>query len=364
MQISRRKAYALILVCLLISQVLVGCKPAQKASASASPQKTEIKQVKKDSTLKEPQDVKIEAELVTHVKKTYHQTMMKEMSAQLRAAAFKITKKTLTVQAKVKAANVRKAPGLTQPIVTHVTHEQALSVDEEATNGDESWYHIKVSGKTGWISAAIIQPYKRPSSAEKRILNAPVYSQMPELQRGCEVTSLAMLLNYDGLHTSKMTLAKQIKKNPTPHHRKDGKIYYGNPNNGFVGNIYTFKKPGLGVYHGPVYQLARKYLGSKAVDLTGHGFKAVIQQINHYRPVWVIVSSTYAYLPAAQWMTFYTPSGPIKISYHEHSVLVTGYDEHYIYFNDPLTGRKNRRATKGHFISSWKQFGEQAISYR
>ncbi len=54
----------------------------------------------------------------------------------------------------------------------------------------------------------------------------------------------------------------------------------------------------------------------------------------------------------------------MKITYKEHSVLVTGYDQSYIYFNDPLTGEKNKKAPKQHFINAWKQMGSQAITFK
>lgn len=34
-----------------------------------------------------------------------------------------------------------------------------------------------------------------------------------------------------------MTLASQVKKDPTPYHKVGSTIYWGNPNTGFVGDI-------------------------------------------------------------------------------------------------------------------------------
>ena len=103
------------------------------------------------------------------------------------------------------------------------------------------------------------------NNGEKVILsNVPFIQQLPELDRGCEVTSLAMMLQYAGITVDKMKLANEIKK---VDFMKDG--VRGNPNEGFVGNIYTFSESGYGVYHGPLFQLAKQYLPNKAVNLTG-----------------------------------------------------------------------------------------------
>ncbi|RYL95163.1 hypothetical protein EWI07_03855 [Sporolactobacillus sp. THM7-4] len=221
-----------------------------------------------------------------------------------------------------------------------------------------SWLRINYRHGDGYVFGRYVKRLSSTHSPAGIRLNEPVIGQYPELARGCEVTSLAMLIRSSGKYADKMTLARQIPKVP---YYSGG--YYGNPNDGFVGNIYTFRKAGYAVYHGPVFHLARRFLGTRAVDLSGKSWSSVESQIRKSRPVWVIVTSKYRYIPKSTWATWRTRRGTIKITMHEHSVLVTGFDSHYVYINDPIDKAKNKKLNKSHFISGWQEFGSQAISY-
>lgn len=195
------------------------------------------------------------------------------------------------------------------------------------------------------------------------IQNVGYIGQYPELYRGCEVTSLAMLMNYKGINVSKMTLAEEIKKDATTLKIINGIKYYGNPNFGFVGDIYSSKNDGLGVYHGPIYELLQQYIGDFALDLTGISFEDLYYYIDNDIPVWIIINTWFEKLPESKFETWVTEQGTIKITYSEHSVLVTGYDENYIYYNDPMYPDKTYKKNKTYFIEAFKQMGSQAVTY-
>lgn len=192
---------------------------------------------------------------------------------------------------------------------------------------------------------------------KKMIEGVPHISQLPELQRGCEVTSLTMLLQYEGIPADKMTLAKQIHKIPF----RDANYVRGNPYDGFVGDIYTFSKSGYGVYHGPVANLAENYLPGKIKDITGKSIDAVYDMIDNGSPVWVITNSTFAPLPESEFTIWQTNTGNVKITYREHSVVIVGYDEEFIYVNDPLASDAYKAVPRKPFENAWVQMGSQAI---
>lgn len=193
-------------------------------------------------------------------------------------------------------------------------------------------------------------------------LDVPLIQQMPELPRGCEVTSLAMLLQYKGVKVTKEELAKEIIKDPTPYEEKNGVVYFGNPNRGFVGDIYSFNNPGLGVYHEPIRALAQKYLGDEVIDLTGEDFDVLKRYVFLEKPVWVIINAKFKELPAEEFETWKTADGDINITYQEHSVVITGFDDEYVYVNDPLAYEKNQKHPIKDFIAGWEQMGSQAVS--
>lgn len=201
------------------------------------------------------------------------------------------------------------------------------------------------------------------SIKDQILLDAPTFAQLPELPRGCEVTSLAMLLNYAGMKVDKMELAEKIKKDQTPRTVINGTVHFGNPDDGFVGNMYSLNEPGYGVYHEPIAELAENYLPGRIKDLSSSDFDDLELYLSDGKPIWVITNTLYQKLGDDQFTTWDTPTGQVKITSKEHAVLLTGYDQQNIYFNDPLTGEKNKKAPIADFKESWVQMGSQAITY-
>lgn len=197
---------------------------------------------------------------------------------------------------------------------------------------------------------------------EEVILNIPVIKQYPELPRGCEVTSLAMVLQYMDVDVDKLELAQEIKKDPTNYFKDtDGKITFGNPYDGFVGDMYNIKNNGYGVYHGPITELAEKYMPNQVIDFTGVDFEVLLHLLSENMPVWVVANSIYKPLPEEMFEIWHTPTGIVKITYREHAVVITGYSNEYVYINDPLKANQNIKVNKSEFIEAWMQMGSQAV---
>ncbi|UUZ95881.1 C39 family peptidase [Paenibacillus sp. P25] len=192
------------------------------------------------------------------------------------------------------------------------------------------------------------------------LLDAPAIRQLPELRSGCEVTSLAMLLQYYHVDKSKLELAGEMKMDPTPiRWNSDGSIAsWGNPNLGFVGDV-TGASKGFGIYHTALYELLKKYAPS-AVDLTGKPFDGLEKKLRSGIPS--VVWTTIDYNVPDKWVVWDTPIGPIQTTFMEHAVLLVGYDGEFVYVNDPLTGRGKQKIEKERFVASWEAMGRQALS--
>ncbi|MUG86919.1 hypothetical protein GNP92_11260 [Paenibacillus timonensis] len=192
-------------------------------------------------------------------------------------------------------------------------------------------------------------------------LDAPLIKQLPELYNGCEITSLAMLLQFHGIDKNKMELVGEMKKDPTPMKiDANGNItYWGDPNLGFVGDI-TGNQKGYSIYHSALLHVLKNYIPT-TVDLTNKTFDTLEQQMAQGVPI--IAWTTIAYVEPSQWVIWDSPTGPVRATFSVHSVLLVGYDEQYVYVNDPLSGVKGHKVDKQQFIRSWEAFGKQALSY-
>jgi uncharacterized protein YvpB len=202
----------------------------------------------------------------------------------------------------------------------------------------------------------------KPARPSKTILDVPIISQKPELQFGCEVTSLSMLLRYAGRDVDKMTLARQVKKDPEPLVQKNGDIKeWGDPNKGFVGDM-TGKRKGFAVYNKPLEELLRRYMGERTVNLTGQTYRALLDSVAAGRPV--VIWATGDFTLPTEWESWRKDGKPITAPFDEHVVLLVGYDQRYAYVNDPLSGNKQQRVSHQALKRSWEALGRQAITYR
>jgi uncharacterized protein YvpB len=198
---------------------------------------------------------------------------------------------------------------------------------------------------------------------EKVILDVPITSQLPELKNGCEVTSLTMLLQYAGVNIGKMTLANQLKKDAHPiiENRSGDIKRWGNPNEGFVGDI-TGKQKGYAVHVKPLQALMEQYLPGRSLNLTEKPFAMLQEQIVKGKPA--VVWTTAHFSPPKRWEFWKHGEEQIKGTMELHAVVLVGYDADHVYLNDPLSGKKAKMVNKASFIASWTALGKQALSYR
>lgn len=163
-------------------------------------------------------------------------------------------------------------------------------------------------------------------------LDVPLVLQKPDLMRGCEVTSLTMMLQFVEIQVDKMELAQKIKYESF---EKNG--LKGNMHQGFVGDMYSFDKPGLGVYVEPILEIAKLFVpDERIINLSNKEPEHLYKTIDKGFPVWVLTNALFKELPDSQFHSWNTDVGEMKVTYQQHSVVITAYDEDYVYVNDPL----------------------------
>ncbi|MEW8993915.1 C39 family peptidase [Clostridium sp.] len=200
-------------------------------------------------------------------------------------------------------------------------------------------------------------------NASKEInLDVGIINQLPEYKNGCEATSLTMMLNYAGINVDKDSVIAKVKRDSTPiKYDSKGKIVeWGNPKNGFVGDI-TGKTPGYSIDPEALAPVINEYLPDKALDLSGCDYSELEKILSSGRPIVVWITSKFIEPKLSH--TWTSNGETINSYFPQHAVLVTGMDEDYIYYNDPLTGVKNDKIDKETFKSVWTKMGKKALSY-
>ena len=223
----------------------------------------------------------------------------------------------------------------------------------KATNSNDD----KINETEENVSQEVINTIEIPTSIK---LDVPLINQLPELYNGCEITSLTMMLNYIGIDVDKLTLADEVKKDPTPIVRSGDVITsWGDPQYGFVGSISGNTGVGYAVYPEPLIPLINDYTDDRGVNLTGKSLDTLKQYLASDHPIIVWVTADWT-MPS--FITWTKNDKTIHSTFSEHAVLLTGFDEDYFYFNDPLANQKSYVSINT-FESVWTAMGSMAVSY-
>lgn len=191
-------------------------------------------------------------------------------------------------------------------------------------------------------------------------LDVPLIRQRPELPTGCEAVALAMALRYYGMNVDKEVIARQMPRDDTPVSRHaDGSVNtWGDPEVGFIGDPYD---DGITINPNPLKKVLDRYRrGGQA--LYGEPFNVVEDYVASGKPVlvWFTISHE---LPMPRFWK--TPAGKrISSPRPLHCIVVTGFDDHYVSFNDcestELSG-KDVRVGREKFQNIYDAMGRRAL---
>lgn len=161
----------------------------------------------------------------------------------------------------------------------------------------------------------------------------PVIFQNPELPTGCEVTSLAMVLNYLGFDIDKLTLADSY----LPKSEDKTKSMYS----AFIGNPKSTS--GYGCYSPAIVKCAASYLKEqdtflKIYDYTNSKFETLYEQISKEHPC--IIWGTIANLEPYATDTWIANGEMCQWFAQEHCMVLIGYDlkKNQVTVADPIYG--------------------------
>lgn len=186
-------------------------------------------------------------------------------------------------------------------------------------------------------------------------LNVDCILQNPVLPTGCEVTSLAIVLNYYGISVSKETLADQYLPKKAVGKANFYKEFVGNPRSA----------SSYGCYAPVIVNTANDYfaannLSYKAVDYTGSTFSFLLEKVAAGNPVIIWATSPMDDEPV------YTTAWIVDGEYvhwkgNLHCLVMTGYNvsEGKVYMSDPLKG--NAEYDMELFAKRFKQLFSQAV---
>lgn len=190
---------------------------------------------------------------------------------------------------------------------------------------------------------------------ERVMLDVKYVSQFPSLPNGCEVTSLATVLQFLGYDISKDELAN--------HYLPQKRVGDANFFNEFVGN--PAERNSYGCFAPVIVKTADTYLESvesplHATNLTGASFQSLLQYVREGTPV-IVWGAGYIETEPKDSIEWIVDGEYLVWKDNLHCMVLIGYDlnEKLVIVSDPMRGIKEYDLSM--FIKRYKQMYSQAV---
>ena len=220
---------------------------------------------------------------------------------------------------------------------------------------------IKVKGKTTEVAEQIEEP-KITIKTENHIKDVP-YLNQKELgyPTGCEAVSATMLLQYKGYDVSVEDIVENTANGSKKYEAEDGTWYGANPFEEFVGHPKKrLNKGSYGVFAEPIVKSMNMYAENRAKNISGCTINELFSYVSDGEPVVVWCVKNAGDLKEGVTWKYEDGSGSFQELIGEHCAVFIGYDEKYVYLNDPSAG-ENVKQDKEKFIYNWIKLYSQAI---
>jgi uncharacterized protein YvpB len=211
--------------------------------------------------------------------------------------------------------------------------------------------------------SVIAPPAKMPTSWSPSVtIPVPVYRQTMVLD--CETGALQMGLAYYAHYYSQnylFSLESPDTRAPVmgPNHTV---ARWGDPYTNFVGyvNGSDWTPTGYGVYYPVILAIARSHGAPNSYGGEGFSPSTVYAALRSGHPVEVWIETNWVRPWLGTWTAW--DGRPIRYSYVEHAVILTGVSATMVRVNDPLHGTQYW-VSKSLFETVWRDFNDMAVVF-
>ena len=210
-------------------------------------------------------------------------------------------------------------------------------------------------------TAVDIVPWVVP--AGYRTVGVPVYQQAMTLD--CETSALRMGMAAYGRYYSDAALFANESVDARapvmgPNHTV---LQWGDPYTNFVGNVWgnDWTPTGYGIYYPPIVAIAQSHGLPNTYGGEGFAAATVYNELLAGHPVEVWIETNWSKPWVGTWTAW--DGRPIRYSYAEHAVTLSGVSATQVRVNDPLHGTQYW-VSKWLFQSVWADFDNMAVVFR